>query len=108
MITNLKLDLSTDELMELGMRLNGRKQRASRDQVKEWAERTLRRALKGDSPGRTDLRSFVCPKCRRPISLPVPTGRQGSTLSKAALDGAAKAADHFAACLRKLTEQAEG
>lgn len=71
MTTSMKIVLDDAQLMELGQRLTGKKQRATRKQVQEWAEKLMADDLAGkDSP--TELRPFVCPKCNKPISLRVP------------------------------------
>jgi hypothetical protein len=114
MTTTMKIVLDDAQLLALGQRLTGKKQKATRKQVLDWAQQLLDSDLAGkDAP--TELRGFVCPKCQRPISLRVPKAKaeaaeaqpaksatKGDVAAKAI--AAAEALDQAAAKLRDLAK----
>lgn len=75
MVTNLSLDLSEDQRLALGKLITGKaNHKATRKEIKLWAEQTLAETLDGPR-GSTRLVNMPCPKCHKPISVPVPIAK---------------------------------
>lgn len=71
MRTNLPIDLTEAQLMQLGQAITGRNKPATRKQITAWASKLLQDALRPHE-GPTQLVNVLCPKCARPIGVQVP------------------------------------
>lgn len=72
MRTVINLDLTDDQLNELGLKISGKKHKATRKEVNTWAMKAIQDKLKGRGNGNTELKNMVCPKCNKMIAVQVP------------------------------------
>jgi hypothetical protein len=88
MITNIRIDLDDRQLAALGQLLNGKKTPATRKQVSAWVEKLVANGLEPDRRP-TELKSLLCPKCAKPIAVPVPKATEGAKVPEIAKETAA-------------------
>lgn len=70
MVTNIKLDLNDAERERIALAMTGKPGRlATRKQITEYIGKLM--ADDAKPVGATTIQTFICPKCNKPISLPV-------------------------------------
>lgn len=116
MKTNYSIELTDAQLMSLGERMTGKRQKATRKQIVAWLDKLAANDLEGRAAAKTELRHMACPKCNRPISVPVPVPTPGPAAAMAQVPCdqagelarratvAADALDQAAAKLRELAK----
>jgi hypothetical protein len=112
------LELSDEQRRALHVHLTGKNGLATREMVADWAMKTLKARLARPEGEQTRLVSMACPRCQRPISVPVPVvaGQNGGDQKPAELGprvapvaAAAKAdVDRLVASLGKLADALGG
>lgn len=83
MKTNIPIELSEAERLALGLRISGKSKPATRKQIIDFVTKLVAAELGAKPAGSTELRNYVCPKCRRPIAIEIPRPKPSSSSAAA-------------------------